>query len=253
VLRLPADDTVMLPWLRHYASWEPAESRIVDHLLRDGDTFVDIGAHVGYFTVRALRQVGRAGAVFAVEPQASARALLDHNVRANIPAADTAGLVVLPVAAWDADEDVAVRAGEPGNSGDHRVDAAGESGERVRGVRLAEVPALAQRRVRLVKCDAQGRDHRALAGLLDVLRRDRPDVLCEFWPAEIATAGADPATVVQTFQGWDYDVLPVTDGIADDLVAGRTIGRSRWSARGLVRLAEASSAGFVTLWLRGRR
>ncbi|HEY3606909.1 MAG TPA: FkbM family methyltransferase [Pseudonocardiaceae bacterium] len=252
VLRLPADDTVMLPWLRHYASWEPAESRIIDHLLRPGDTFVDIGAHVGYFTVRALHQVGRAGAVFAVEPQATARTLLDHNVRANIPAADAAGLVVLPVAAWDADEDVTVFAGEPGNSGDHRVGAAGESGERVRGVRLAGVPELAQRQVRVVKCDAQGRDHRALAGLLDVLRRDRPDVLCEFWPAEISIGGADPATVVQTFQGWDYDVLPVTDGIADDLVAGRTIGRSRWSARGLVRLAEASSAGFVTLWLRGR-
>jgi FkbM family methyltransferase len=252
VLRLPADDTVMLPWLRHYASWEQAESRIVDHLLRPGDTFVDIGAHVGYFTVRALRLVGGAGAVLAVEAKAATRALLDHNVRANIPTADAAGLVVLPVAAWDADEDLTVHAGEPGNSGDQRVGAVGDAGEPVRGVRLAGVPVLAQRQVRLVKCDAQGRDHRALTGLVDVLRRDRPDVLCEFWPAEITASGADPAAVVQTYQGWDYDVLPVTDELVDDLVAGRTIARSRRSARGLVRLAESSSDGFVTLWLRGR-
>ncbi|HYS41007.1 MAG TPA: FkbM family methyltransferase, partial [Pseudonocardiaceae bacterium] len=175
-----------------------------------------------------------------------------HNVRANIPTADAAGLVVLPVAAWDADEDLTVHAGEPGNSGDHRVGAIGGSGEPVRGVRLAGVPVLAQRQVRLVKCDAQGRDHRALTGLVDVLRRDRPDVLCEFWPAEITASGADPAAVVQTYQGWDYDVLPVTDELVDDLVAGRTIARSRRSARGLVRLAESSSDGFVTLWLRGR-
>jgi FkbM family methyltransferase len=252
VLRLPADDTVMLPWLRHYASWERAESRIVDHLLRPGDTFVDIGAHVGYFTVRALRLVGGAGAVLAVEAKAATRALLDHNGRANIPTADAAGLVVLPVAAWDADEDLTVHAGEPGNSGDQRVGAVGDAGEPVRGVRLAGVPVLAQRQVRLVKCDAQGRDHRALTGLVDVLRRDRPDVLCEFWPAEITASGADPAAVVQTYQGWDYDVLPVTDELVDDLVAGRTIARSRRSARGLVRLAESSSDGFVTLWLRGR-
>jgi FkbM family methyltransferase len=251
VLRLPADDTVMLPWLRHYGCWEAAESRLVDHLLRPGDTFVDIGAHVGYFTVRALRRVGAGGTVIAVEPRAATVELLNRNVRSNIPAGDLDGLVVLPVAAWDSAAELVVYAGETGNSGDHRVDT-GELGDKVEGVRLAGVPTLTRHRVRLVKCDAQGRDHRALTGLAEVLRRDRPDVLCEFWPDEIARGGADPAEVVETFRGWGYDTVPVDDDLVDTVVSGAPApGRSR-SAKELVDLASAAPGGFITLWLRNQ-
>jgi len=249
VLRLPADDTVMLPWLRHYGCWEPAESRLVDHLLRPGDTFVDIGAHVGYFTVRALRRVGAGGTVIAVEPRTDVIALLERNVRTNVPTDVLGGLVVLPVAAWDTDAELVVFPGEQGNSGDHRVGVA-HSGERVDGVRLAGVPAVADHRVRLVKCDAQGRDHRALTGLLDVLRRDRPDVLCEFWPAEIDNGGMDPVTVVETFLGWGYDVQPVSDALVNDVIAGKPFDGGRRSPRELVRAARESPTGFATLWLR---
>ena len=249
VLRLPAGDTVMLPWLRHYGCWEPNESRLIDHLLRPGDTFVDIGAHVGYFTVRALRRVGAEGTVIAVEPRAAVLALLDHNVRANIPSEGRAGLVVLPVAAWDTDEDLVVYPGEPGNSGDQRVGVR-HAGERVDGVRLAGVASVTGHHVRLVKCDAQGRDHRALAGLLDVLSRDRPDVLCEFWPAEIDNGGTDPVLVAETFHGWGYDVLPVTDALVEDVIAGKPVDQARLSPRDLVRVARESSTGFATLWLR---
>jgi FkbM family methyltransferase len=248
VLRLPADDTVMLPWLRHYGCWEPAESRLVDHLLRPGDAFVDIGAHVGYFTVRALQHVGATGTVIAVEPRKATVALLNRNVHANIPSSDLAGLHVLPVAAWDTDTELVVYPGELGNSGDHRVDA-GELGEKVDGVRLAGVPSVTEHRVRLVKCDAQGRDHRALTGLLDVLRRDRPDVLCEFWPAEIENGGANPTEVVETFRAWGYETIPLTDDLVDDVLGGKPAGETR-SAQELVRLAGQAPGGFVTLWLR---
>lgn len=251
VLRLPADDTVMLPWLRHYGCWEPAESRLIDHLLRPGDTFVDIGAHVGYFTVRALRQVGATGTVIAVEPRAATVELLTRNVRANIPTADQKGLVILPVAAWDTDTELVVYPGELGNSGDHRVDT-GALGEKVDGIRLAGLPSVTEHRVRLVKCDAQGRDHRALTGLADVLRRDRPDVLCEFWPAEIENSGADPVHVIETFLSWGYHTVPVDDELVDNVTDGNLAKQTPRSAGDLVRLANEAPGGFLTLWLRNQ-
>ena len=49
-----------------------AMTRWARALLRPGDTFVDVGAHAGYFTLIAGHAVGSAGRVFAVEPNPAA-------------------------------------------------------------------------------------------------------------------------------------------------------------------------------------
>jgi FkbM family methyltransferase len=242
VLRLPADDTVVLPWLRTYGSWEEPEAAIVDELLRPGDTFVDIGAHVGYYTIRALRRVGPRGAVIAVEPWDRVRELLTRNVRSNVGPAGVTALTLVSDAAWDAAEPLALHTAYQGNSGDNRVlaeDGTGSPAQRgtgVRGVRLDDLPVLAQRRVNLVKVDAQGRDHRALTGMAGVLRRDHPTVLCEFWPDGIRELGDDPEQVLARYQSWGYLIEPV---LADP---GR---KRRWGSAELIELAESASADLV--------
>lgn len=241
VLRLPAEDTVVLPWLRTYGTWEQDEAAVVDELLRPGSTFVDIGAHVGYYTVRALQRVGARGAVVAVEPWARVRDLLARNVRSNVAAPVADALTLVPDAAWDADEPLALHTAYDGNSGDSRVQAGGSTDGGVRGVRLDDLAALADRRVDVVKVDAQGRDHRALAGMASVLRRDRPTVLCEFWPAGIREIGDDPEQVLARYESWGYRVEPVLP----DAGAGR-----RWECAELLTLAESSPGDFVTLRLR---
>jgi FkbM family methyltransferase len=50
--------------------------------LRPGMTFVDGGAHVGVYTLLAARAVGRAGQVFAFEPDPYNYRALEYNVRA---------------------------------------------------------------------------------------------------------------------------------------------------------------------------
>ncbi|MGH3794334.1 MAG: FkbM family methyltransferase [Pseudonocardiaceae bacterium] len=239
VLRLPADDTVVLPWLRTYGTWEQNEAAIIDELLAPGSTFVDIGAHVGYYTVRALRRVGADGAVIAVEPWARVRELLTRNVRSNVGARVAAALTVVPDAAWDVDAALSLRMPSDGNSGDTRVHPDGRA--EVRGVRLNDLAVLADRRVDVVKVDVQGRDHRALAGMADVLRRDRPTVLCEFWPDGIRDVGDDPEQVLAGYQQWGYLIEPVLAG---------TNRERQWQRAELVRLAESSPGDFITLRLR---
>jgi FkbM family methyltransferase len=241
MLRLPADDTVVLPWLRTYGTWEEPEAAILDELLGDGGTFVDIGAHVGYYTVRALRRVGPAGAVIAVEPWAQVRELLGRNVRSNVDPAAAAALTLVPAAAWDADEPLALHVAQDGNSGDSRVRAGNGDAADVPGVRLGDLTVFRTRKVDLVKVDAQGRDHRALTGMADVLQRDHPTVLCEFWPEGIQEIGDDPEEVLARYQSWGYRLEPVL----------RAADRERqWRNTDLLQLAESSSGDFVTLRLR---
>ncbi len=59
------------------------ELMAMDRFLAPGSTFIDIGANVGVYTLKAATAVGREGLVLSVEPfLASASVLLD-NVRAN--------------------------------------------------------------------------------------------------------------------------------------------------------------------------
>jgi FkbM family methyltransferase len=254
-LRLPAEDTVVLPWLRRYGTWERDESLLVDLLLPRGGVFVDIGAHVGYFTVRALRRVGAAGTVVALEPWQRVRELLELNVAANVPADVAAALTVVPAAAWDTDGPLRLALADDGNSGDNRVDPAGAV--EIRGVRVDGLPALAGRRVDVVKCDAQGRDHLALAGLRGLIAARRPHVLVEFWPSAITDAGGDPAEVLDGYRTLGYRPVQVTGELVDRLTAAGGAAAARtfdpgpeMTDRELVEAAIATEEGFLTLWLR---
>jgi FkbM family methyltransferase len=63
--------------------FEPAETRLVSELLQPGDTFIDVGAHIGWFTTIAARQVGKDGAVIACEPYPANAAALKQNLALN--------------------------------------------------------------------------------------------------------------------------------------------------------------------------
>lgn len=63
-------------------SLEP-ELFCLQHFLGVGKVFVDVGANVGLFTVKAAKEVGNGGLVIAIEPFIETALQLTHNVRAN--------------------------------------------------------------------------------------------------------------------------------------------------------------------------
>ena len=63
--------------------YEPDEREYARARLRAGDVFVDLGAHVGLYTLLAARAVGLEGKVVAVEADARTHARLIENLRLN--------------------------------------------------------------------------------------------------------------------------------------------------------------------------
>lgn len=63
-------------------SLEP-ELSCLQHFLGAGQVFVDVGANVGLFTVKAAKEVGNDGLVVAIEPFLETALQLTNNVRAN--------------------------------------------------------------------------------------------------------------------------------------------------------------------------
>jgi len=66
-----------------YGTFEISETRLVQAFLRPGMTFLDVGAHIGYYTVIAARLVGGAGCVCSFEPGDTTREHLLANVERN--------------------------------------------------------------------------------------------------------------------------------------------------------------------------
>lgn len=66
-----------------YGTFELSETRLVQALLRPGMTFVDVGAHIGYYTLIGSRLVGPTGHVHGFEPGGAMGAQLAANVARN--------------------------------------------------------------------------------------------------------------------------------------------------------------------------
>ncbi|MGI8311133.1 FkbM family methyltransferase [Saccharopolyspora hattusasensis] len=243
LLRLPADDSFMLPWLSSHPSWDVDVSTLIDSLLEPDGIFMDVGAYVGYQTVRVLNRLGNSGAVVAIEPCPRSGALLKHNVEVNVPAAWGNRLVVVDGAAWDESCQLAAESSLAGGLSVSPAD--GEKAPSVRGVRLDRElenhDALQSLKLSVVHVDVGGRVHRVLGGLVRFLRRDRPSIVCSFTPDAIRQLGDDPAAALREFGTWGYDLVPV----------GRT--HAVTTSDLLEAIDAAGSASTVKLWLRPKQ
>lgn len=66
-----------------FGLYDRAELRLVREWLREGGDFVDVGAHIGMYSVAAALAVGSRGRVLAFEPNPAARTQLEANVALN--------------------------------------------------------------------------------------------------------------------------------------------------------------------------
>lgn len=62
---------------------EPRETDFLAKALQPGMTFIDIGAHVGYYTLLGAAAVGKEGKVIAFEPEPYNLEILTKNVALN--------------------------------------------------------------------------------------------------------------------------------------------------------------------------
>jgi FkbM family methyltransferase len=67
----------------YLGTFEPVESAQVKGYLKEGMTFVDVGANVGYYTLLAASLVGKSGRVFSFEPSPYAFGRLQETITQN--------------------------------------------------------------------------------------------------------------------------------------------------------------------------
>lgn len=171
--------------LRIDGRYERFESDFVRRHLKPGATFVDVGAHIGYYSVLAASVVGPSGRVVAFEPN-PANAIL---WRANMERFGPAG--VLYERAADERAMPAELFLSSGNSGDNRMFRShGFRSIPIETTTIDETPECAGI-IDVIKIDTQGWELRVLAGAAATIARSPRLVgIVEYWPYGLRAIGS---------------------------------------------------------------
>jgi FkbM family methyltransferase len=164
--------------------YERNEADFIRRSVHQGDTAIDLGAHVGVHTTLLAALVGPAGSVIAIEPSSAHVARLEAAARA----AGVADQVrIVEAAAGGAPGERLLLVSAPGQSSHHawlvppgHATSPLEVVQPVRVVRVDDVPR--RGRVSFMKIDVEGAESLALAGAAALLGSDRPVLLVDLHP-----------------------------------------------------------------------
>jgi len=168
-------------------SYEPDVRAALTHFLKPGDTFVDCGANIGYFSVMAGHLVGRRGQVVAIEANPVTRTFLSRNLQLN----GFGTIVGCALSSSPGELELLVpKAGDVFSSLKSGGLVADDGMERfsVQGRTLDEVvSSVGLTRLDLVKMDIEGAELDVLGSARRVMCELRFVIICEYgsntWPA----------------------------------------------------------------------
>jgi FkbM family methyltransferase len=238
----------------YYGCHEPRELALVRRLLRPGDTVLDVGAHVGLFTLLAAAAVGPGGQVHAFEPVPANFDALAENVRLNrfsqvhlerTAVGEAAGQMTLGLG-------VHVQAGSGGymqGGSAAQVDAKVISLDAYVREHLPSMP------IRLLKIDVEGAEPAVLRGFQESLADAPPDaIIAEVSPETLSLQGytVDDLLGELTSHGYDLYRLPPFRGLKSvDALDIADLGRpdaESTRAAGRVRRGLAESRTFFNVF-----
>lgn len=181
-----SDHAIGLAILRD--TYEREEMNVVRRTLGSGDAAIDVGAHIGFFTMLMGAAVGPSGMVYAFEPMDTNGDLLERSIaenrfvdrvrfeRAAVGARKGRGTLTFPVETLNSGGAYMLRDGS-----------APLAGNLTRQIPVVALDDLAIRqRVRLIKMDVEGAEPDVVRGASRLLREHRPVILSELHPTQLA-------------------------------------------------------------------
>ena len=213
-------DTIQA-YIYFFGIWEPVISAYITRLLSPGDTFIDIGANVGYDTLLAASCVGPQGHVHAFEASPSIYRLLENNLKQNNPGNVSAHNIVI----CDDARAVDVYLHPDGNLGGTTI-IAGLAQRRsaalegsVPGMPITAVlPEADILNARMIKIDVEGAEWQVIQGLAALLPRlsARTEILIEVNRDALRRHGATTEAFVRIFRDAEFSAFTLDTSDAVD-------------------------------------
>jgi FkbM family methyltransferase len=216
-------------------TYEQPIADLLASMLRPGMTVLDVGAHIGYFSLLAAKAVGPTGHVWSFEPDPGNRASFEQNIEAN-GMTDRISVVPLAVASAVGEGVLHRVAGDTGSSSLYHRNGAGSEQLAVGMTSLdAWTDSEGWPSISLVKVDAEGAEGAVLAGMAGLIERNpKIVVILEFQADTIEVAGDDPIEFLKRLKDMRWNRIELLDDggrcIDDEYdTLAKLTRRSRWS------------------------
>ena len=169
-------------------SYEPHVSALLHRELKRGDTFLDVGANIGFFSMMAAHLVGASGKVVAVEPMDKNLQLIYLSIQKN----GFNNIEVFPFGASDRSSLVSIVT-DPNTSNALVQSAASQRlSSLFAPTRTLDWMCAGLDRLDFIKMDIEGHEIFAWRGAKDLLAKFKPKIATEFHPLAMReNAGID--------------------------------------------------------------
>jgi FkbM family methyltransferase len=204
---LDPEDDVSHELLRK-GSWQPASWDIMRPYLTGDAVFVDVGAHIGYYSLKAAAALGPRGRVIAVEPHPPTV----KELQANISASNASRVHVYPVACADRDSTLVLSRARRSNPRQTSLSSANATqrgtsaaGYRVRARQLDSIVLDdGVQRVDVIKIGVDGAETLVLRGAQWTLDRFHPVVMVELVEKQLQAMGTSSAELRRLLASHGY-------------------------------------------------
>ena len=180
---------------------EPHVTNVIRRTLSQGDTFLDVGANIGYFSMLASSLVGKTGKVIAFEPNPQNQQLIFSSILEN-----SGNIKLFPYAV--SNTAAVLRFINVGSNGGvvSKSSKKQDFSFYVQSVILDEL-LKDEKRIDLIKIDVEAHEPYALKGMENLLSRLKPNIITEFhpWAMELNNTEA-PEEYLHYLFGLDYSL-----------------------------------------------
>jgi len=189
--------------------YEPVTTELIKREIKKGDIVLDIGAHIGYYTLIFAKLAGEEGRVFAFEPDLDNFTLLKKNVEFNgYPN------VILEQKAISSKSGKAKLFLSYENIKGHTICDLQNNKPSilVDSIKLDDYFNDSNNRIDFIKLDVEGAELLALKGMNNLLNRNKKiKMIIEFYPACLKRGGTDPVELLELLQTFNFRIYDVSN------------------------------------------
>lgn len=195
-------------YLDIFKTHDEFETKFVERIIKKGDIVIDVGAHMGYYSLLFAKLVGKEGKIFAFEPDPKNFSRAEKNIKLN----NYTNVLLTQKAVSDKTGDATLYLGDL--SGGNSIMSTKENQKKIsiKSVKLDDFFEHGEKKIDFVKLDAEGFEYAIIHGMESILSQNKELVLLvEFYPELIKKAGVEPIEYIKLLDSNGFELYELDE------------------------------------------